>query len=267
MKYYMAPLEAVTTYVYRNAHAAVYGPLDKYFIPFLEPHEKRDFKKRELKEILPEHNQGIYAVPQILTNRAEGFIRLAKALGELGYRELNLNLGCPSRTVTSKGKGAGFLAYPEELDRFLDQIFQKTDQEISIKTRLGKENPEEFGALLAIYNRYPLKELIIHPRVQADFYQNTPRWEVYRMACEESRNPLCYNGDLFVKEDVEAFQSAFPETERIMLGRGLIMDPGLAGGESTPEQFREFHERVYQGYRAWDLGDQNVLFKMKELWF
>ncbi|MDO4262314.1 MAG: tRNA-dihydrouridine synthase family protein [Eubacteriales bacterium] len=266
MHYYMAPLESVTTYIYRNAQAKVYGPLDKYFIPFLEPHEKRDFKKREMQEILPEHNRGLYAVPQILTNKAEGFGRLARALGEFGYGELNLNLGCPSKTVVSKGKGSGFLAFPEELDRFLDRIFQETEQEISIKTRIGRESPEEFGRLLAIYNRYPLKELIIHPRVQRDFYNHTPNREVYRMAVSESRNPLCYNGDLFCREDVEQFCMEFPETETIMLGRGLLQDPGMAGPSSTMEQFREFHEAVYQGYREREQGDRNVLFKMKELW-
>ena len=132
MHYYMAPLEAITTYTYRQAHAKVYGPLDKYFIPFLETHEKRDFKTRELQEILPEHNEGIYVVPQILTNKADGFIRLGKALKDYGYQEINLNLGCPSKTVVTKGKGSGFLAFPEELDCFLDNIFEALGSELKL---------------------------------------------------------------------------------------------------------------------------------------
>lgn len=265
MNYYFAPMEGITTWIYRNAHAKVYGPLDKYFIPFVEPHEKRDFKTRELQEILPEHNEGIYAVPQILTNRADGFLRLAGALERFGYQEINLNLGCPSRTVASKQKGSGFLAVPEELDRFLEEIFRMRNLKISIKTRVGKDRPEEFERLLEIYNRYPLEELIIHPRVQADYYKGEPRMECFRMAREKSRNPLCYNGDLFTKERVRQFCAEFSEEDRLMLGRGLIVNPGMLC-DGTKEQFREFHEQVLQGYEERNMGDTNVLFKMKELW-
>lgn len=266
MNYYLAPLEGITTWVYRKAHAEVYGPLDKYFIPFIEPHEKRDFKTRELKEILPEHNEGIYAVPQILTNRGEGFIRLGLALREYGYREVNLNLGCSSRTVVSKNKGSGFLACPEELDRFLEEIFEKLDMKISIKTRLGKNRPEEFSRLLSIFNQYPLEELIIHPRIQADYYQNEPRIEIFREAWKKSRNPVCYNGDLFTRERIAEFQTEFPEADRVMIGRGILINPGLVSEGSTLEQFRDFHGRVLQGYMDQDMGDVNVLYKMKELW-
>ena len=279
VKRYLAPMEGITTYVYRNAQAAVYGALDKYFTPFLEPHEKRSFKKRELQEILPENNRGLFVVPQILTNRAEGFLELAASLQDFGYREINLNLGCPSRTVVSKGKGSGFLAFPEELDRFFDAVFSELDRKqggggrlrISVKTRLGVERPEEFPRLLEIFNRYPLEELIVHPRVQQDYYNNTPDLEQYRLAQRESRAPVCYNGDLFTGDGVEAFLAEFPETERIMLGRGLIRNPGLLAGKMTEQEkrecFRRFHELVLEGYQAWNMGERNVLFKMKELWF
>lgn len=265
-QYYFAPMEGITTWIYRRAHANVYRPLDKYFIPFVEPHEKRDFKTRELKEILPKHNEGIRAIPQILTNRAEGFRKLARALKDFGYEEVNLNLGCPSKTVVSKGKGSGFLAKPEELDHFLEEIFSGTDVRISIKTRIGRERPEEFERLLEIYNKYPLEELIVHPRLQTDYYKGEPRKDAYRTAREKSRHPLCYNGDLFTDAHLHAFRSEFPEEDRLMIGRGLLIDPGLLQGGSTGEQFREFHGRVLEGYAAQNLGDTNVLFKMKELW-
>jgi tRNA-dihydrouridine synthase len=279
MKYYLAPLEGVTTWIYRKTQAEVYGPLDKYFIPFIEPHEKRDFNARELNDIMPEHNEGLYAVPQILTNRADGFLNLCHALKEFGYQEINLNLGCPSRTVVSKNKGSGFLALLDELDRFLDQIFSKADVKLSIKTRIGKENPDEFGRLLEIYNQYPLEELIIHPRVQTDYYKNTPRMDVYREARKESRHPLCYNGDLFTGDRIRKFQEEFPEEDRVMIGRGIIINPGLihdlcgkagndaAGGTGAKERFCKFHELLLQRYLERDMGDANVLCKMKELWF
>ena len=273
VKYYMAPLESVTTWIYRQAHAKIYGRLDKYFIPFLEPHEKRDFKTRELQEILPEHNENIYAVPQILTNRSEGFIKLAKALKDWGYEEVNLNLGCPSKTVVTKGKGSGFLAKPEELERFLTEIFDALSGEvkISVKTRIGKENPEEFPALLELFNKYPMEELIIHPRVQKDGYGNVPRLEIYELAEKQSVNPLCYNGDLYTREQIRNFAERFPGTERLMFGRGFLRDPGLIYNEGKDskdifEKFWAFHDLVYEGYQERNMGDRNVLFKMKELW-
>ena len=273
VKYYMAPLESVTTWIYRKAHAKIYGRLDKYFIPFLEPHEKRDFKTRELQEILPEHNENIYAVPQILTNRSEGFIKLAKALKDWGYEEVNLNLGCPSKTVVTKGKGSGFLAKPEELERFLTEIFDALSGEvkISVKTRIGKEDPEEFPALLELFNKYPMEELIIHPRVQKDGYGNVPRLELYELAEKQSVNPLCYNGDLYTREQIRNFAERFPGTERLMFGRGFLRDPGLLYNEGKDlkdifEKFWAFHDLVYEGYQERNMGDRNVLFKMKELW-
>ena len=273
VKYYMAPLESVTTWIYRQAHAKIYGRLDKYFIPFLEPHEKRDFKTRELQEILPEHNENIYAVPQILTNRSEGFIKLAKALKDWGYEEVNLNLGCPSKTVVTKGKGSGFLAKPEELERFLTEIFDARSGEvkISVKTRIGKEDPEEFPALLELFNKYPMEELIIHPRVQKDGYGNVPRLELYELAEKQSVNPLCYNGDLYTREQIRNFAEKFPGTKRLMFGRGFLRDPGLLYNEGKDskdifEKFWAFHDLVYEGYQERNMGDRNVLFKMKELW-
>ena len=273
VKYYMAPLESVTTWIYRQAHAKIYGRLDKYFIPFLEPHEKRDFKTRELQEILPEHNENIYAVPQILTNRSEGFIKLAKALKDWGYEEVNLNLGCPSKTVVTKGKGSGFLAKPEELERFLTEIFDALSGEvkISVKTRIGKEDPEEFPVLLELFNKYPMEELIIHPRVQKDGYGNVPRLELYELAEKQSLNPLCYNGDLYTREQIRNFAERFPGTERLMFGRGFLRDPGLLYNEGKDskdifEKFWAFHDLVYEGYQERNMGDRNVLFKMKELW-
>jgi tRNA-dihydrouridine synthase len=269
----------VTTWVYRKAQSEVYGALDKYFIPFLEPHEKRNFNTRELQEIDPEHNRGMYVVPQILTNKADGFISLCQVLKEYGYEEVNLNLGCPSKTVVSKNKGSGFLAMPDELDDFLEQIFSKVDMKISIKTRIGKLGEDEFDELLEIYNRYPLEELIIHPRIQTDFYKNKPRMDVFEKAIAESPHSLCYNGDLFSKDAVLDFQQKYPQVDKIMLGRGMIITPGLVRAITNPEdpavtdrekangQFREFHERLIQGFRERGLDDGNILYRMKELWF
>lgn len=271
MQYYLAPLEGITTFIYRRTYHKYFYPMKKYFTPFLSPHTKRGFNTREHNEILPEHNPGMYVVPQIMSNQAEGFIQTAKKLKAYGYQEVNLNLGCPSKTVVSRGRGAGFLAYPEELERFLDEVFTRLDMRISVKTRIGKENPDEFERLLSIYNRFPMEELIIHPRVQQDFYKNVPNRKVFAQALERSENPVCYNGDLFTVLQIAALKEEFPQEDCVMLGRGILRNPGLAqmavgGGVPEKETFRAFHDDLLAQYVEEMSGDRNVLFKMKELW-
>ena len=171
MKLQMAPMEGITTYIYRNAHAAHFGQMDKYYTPFLSLHKEKEFSYKEKQEILPENNSGLRVIPQVLTNSSEDFLKAVPKLKALGYDEINMNIGCPSGTVTSKGKGAGMLQNPEELQRFLEEIFAKSQIDISIKTRIGMESVEEWAGLLEIYNQYPIKELIVHARVRSDFYK------------------------------------------------------------------------------------------------
>lgn len=267
MKYYLAPLEGITTYVYRNTYAKYFGGIDKYFTPFIVPHKEKRFSTRELKELSPEHNNGLSVVPQLLTNNAEDFLKTAKDIKALGYNEINLNLGCPSKTVVSKGKGSGFLAYPEQLEEFLCEIFSDTDMKISIKTRIGKDTPEEFYRLLEIYNQFPLEELIIHPRVQTDFYNNTPNLDIFESAYKDSKNLICYNGDINKKEDVDALMIRFPNLEYSMIGRGIIRNPGLITQNFDKHILYAFHQEILEEYIRISSGDRNVLFKMKELWF
>lgn len=272
MRFYFAPMEGITGYVYRNAHHRYFGYVDKYFTPFLVPNQNRRFSSRERNDVLPEHNRDICLVPQILTNHAGDFIWAAGQLGQMGYREINLNLGCPSKTVVTKYKGSGFLAKPEELDRFLSEIFEKTELDISVKTRIGIDSPKEFERLLDIYNQYPLKELIIHPRLQKDYYQNSPNLEVFQEAEKASRNTVCYNGDVVTAAGFYDWKNRFPNTECVMIGRGLVANPGLTveigkGATLERKKLKDFHDLVCEGYRETISGDRNVLFRMKELWF
>ncbi len=292
MKYYFAPLEGITGYIFRNIHRKHFKGIDKYFAPFITPNESKKMMTKELVDLLPENNEGIPLVPQILTNRAEGFISTAKKLKALGYNEVNINLGCPSGTVVAKNKGAGFLAFPWELDRFLDEIYSGLDMDVSIKTRLGRDDPEEFFGLMEIYNKYPVKELIIHPRIRQDFYKGHPRMDYFEYGLKESKNPVCYNGDLFLPGDIDAFAARFPQVGRAMLGRGLLMNPALldvcsategesqalatshvqsTDGMTEPDAVRQsviaFYNELYEAYKKHMSGERNVLFKMKELWF
>lgn len=163
MNYYLAPMEGITGYIFRGVYHQCFPAMDKYFTPFLSPNADGKLSPREYQDLAAEHNEGMYVVPQILTNSSEDFIRTAKTLQSMGYHEVNFNLGCPSGTVVSKGKGSGFLAFPEKLNACLYEIFSRLEMKISIKTRIGKEKPEEFEQLLEIYNRYKMEELIIHP--------------------------------------------------------------------------------------------------------
>lgn len=271
MKYYFAPMEGITGYVYRNAHKTFFPHIDKYFAPFLVPTQNKKLSQREKNDILPEHNEGIFLVPQILTNRAEDFIWASLELKNYGYEEVNINLGCPSKTVVSKKRGAGFLKDLEGLNTFFDQVFSALPMKVSVKTRLGMDNPDEFYRLIEIYNQYPIKELIIHPRIQKDYYNNTPNLAIFKDALSKSLNPVCYNGNLFTSEAYHDFAREFPEVEQVMMGRGLLSNPGLAGqikGEKpvTTETLEAFHSQILSGYEKIMSGDRNVLFKMKELW-
>ena len=279
-KIYMAPMEGITGYIFRNAHAKYFQGVTAYFTPFLAPHRNRDLKGKEIKDILPEHNQGICVVPQILTNQAEDFIRTARMLKDMGYGWIDFNLGCPSGTVVAKGKGAGFLKDTQQLDNFFYQIFEALDSEIriSVKTRIGIEAAEEFPALLEIYNKYPLEMLTIHPRLQKDYYNSFPDMEAFQHAVLHSKNPICYNGDLFTNEKLTAFEQNFPNQERVMLGRGFLKNPALVGlrmgisdntgeKEKTSEILKCFHNQLLNDYIEAFSGDRPVLFKMKELWF
>ncbi len=272
MEIYFAPLEGITGYLYRNAYHDFFDcGIRKYFTPFLAVSQNGLTKSREVEDISPANNQGMTVVPQLLGSRAGEMKGYFYRLRELGYEEINLNLGCPYQTVVSKKKGAGLLADTDFLREFLDEVFCVAPVKISIKTRIGMERAEEFGEILEIYNQYPLEELIVHPRVRADFYENHPNLEAFAHALEGSRAPVCYNGDIFTMEDYRMITERFPKVKRIMLGRGLLANPGLlseilTGKKMEKDDFKAFHDRIYGDYRKIMQGDKNTLFKMKELW-
>ena len=280
MHIYFAPLEGITTYPYRNLHHKYFGGVEKYFTPFLAPGPEQGMSVKEMRDVLPENNAGVPVVPQILTNRAGDFLLASKKLSEMGYREINLNLGCPSGTVTAKKKGSGFLLYPDDLDRFFDEVFSDAAVRngeflVSVKTRIGKNEVEEWPELMQVYNRYPIHELTVHPRIQKEFYKETPHLDVFTDILKESRNPVVYNGDLFTVEKVKEFREKCLTVGRGVIGRGLIRNPALAEmilqEETEPEadilpRIREFHDALFEHYRETMSGDRNLLFRMKDLW-
>ena len=272
-QYDVAPLEGITGYVFRNVHHRYFPGVRKYYIPFIEPKPKakKIFTGREMGDILPEHNEGIPVVPQILTNKWEDFLWTAEHLKNYGYTEVNWNVGCPAKTVVSKNRGSGFLAFPDEIDEFLYRVFEKTNLKISVKTRIGKEDPEEFDRLLEIYEKYPLEELVVHPRTQKDFYGNIPNLEVFAKAAACRKFPVVYNGDITDRQDLERIQMRFPDITCYMMGRGVLRNPQLTENlqkNTLPDKQKiwNFMKELEESYSTELSGETVVLFKMKEIW-
>lgn len=283
MNYYFAPMEGITGYIYRNAVWRHFPYVDKLYAPFIQPNPKRVFVPKEERDILPKHNEGLPVVPQVLTCSADGFIRAGKALEDYGYTEVNLNLGCPSGTVVSKGKGAGMLGDSEKLRDFFLEVFSVNwKAEITVKTRLGVTPEDDFLELMDVFRQFPIGELIIHPRYRTDFYKGTPRLELFRQALEMNTGgtkkkqiemKICYNGNIFTKSDQDrVFTECGSENiTGMMLGRGLLANPALArelrGGEPLKmKELQHFHDDILECYQRINFGEKNILFKMKELW-
>ncbi|MDE7268469.1 MAG: tRNA-dihydrouridine synthase family protein [Lachnospiraceae bacterium] len=281
MKFYLAPMEGITTYIYRNAYNHYFGGIDKYFTPFIA---SKKMNRREMNEILPEHNAHITVVPQILTNRSDEFLQITRKIAEYGYTTVNLNLGCPSGTVTARKRGAGFLSVLDELERFLYEIYEQSPLKISIKTRIGVESVDEWENILKLYKKYPMEELIIHPRLQKELYKFTPHKDAYAVAVAALPDiPLCYNGDITSLQSYEELLDFVPQTERIMVGRGILRNPALItqlsehannvlcsndmqSAHVAKETLKSFHDEIFEGYAAQMSGETPTLFKMKDLW-
>ncbi len=284
-KLYFAPMEGITGYVFRNAYAACYGGVDAYYTPFISNPVPNQIERHD---ILPENNQGLQVIPQILTNKENIFRRIAEKLQEYGYPEVNLNLGCPSGTVVAKGRGCGVLREPKELERLLDGIFQVSPLPVSLKCRIGISSEVEWEDLLLVMLKFPITELIVHPRLQKEFYSGTVHLDAFRMAYDRiltlrQDRPLrlCYNGDIRTTDDLQKILLEFPEIDAVMLGRGLLWNPELAElcqpvlqGNAPKEaptgpdrvRLRRFLNLLYEGYKN-EMGRETpALAKLKELW-
>ena len=267
MRYYFAPMEGLTDSIYRRLHHKHFGGVDRYYMPFLSPTMHKTLSPRESRELPLASSEDFIAVPQTLTKVSEDFLWAAQQCAIRGYDEVNLNLGCPSGTVTAKGKGSGMLKDPDNLDRFLDEIFSASPLPISVKTRIGYECPDEFVKLLEIYNRYPIKELTIHPRTRKQFYTGDLHLERFEYAVENSTTPLCFNGDITSKSCIFAISDRYTTVSAVMIGRGLIADPGMLTPEGTTnEKLEKFMDDLLDAYTDAFGGVRNAMFRLKENW-
>ena len=271
MQYYAAPMEGLTDRVWRQVHQRWFGGADRYYAPFLSPPENRVPVKKKMAELAPEANPGAPVIPQLLGKDGSCAAWMIGVLRQIGYSEVNLNFGCPSGTVTAKGKGAGMLRDLEGLDRFLYTVFDEAGGPISVKTRIGVERPEEFGPILEVYNRCPLAELIIHPRVMRQLYRGEADRDAFAAALPACRAPVCYNGDITSPAGFAALESRWPVLSGLMAGRGLIADPALlrrarGGAPASKEELRGYFAELYAGYTAAFGSPQAAISRMKAYW-
>lgn len=275
MQYYVAPMEGLTDRVWRQVHQkwfAAPGAPTRYYAPFLSPPENRVLVKRKMEEVLPQNNPGLPVIPQILGKDGELAAWMIGELRKLGYAEVNLNFGCPSGTVTAKGKGSGMLRDPQKLDAFLQAVFSTVEGPVSVKTRLGVDSPAEFAAILEIYNRYPISELTIHPRVMRQLYRGEADRAAFAATLPQCKMPVCYNGDLTTAAQLHEVAAQFPDLSGIMVGRGVIADPALlrvalGGAPASKEELRGYLDDLYHGYTELFGSANSAISRMKAHWF
>ena len=274
---YQAPLQGFTDFTYRNVFQEVYGGISKYFIPYLSYIRGKEIKKSLLKEILPENNKALPAVPQVLFSNTTELFELVSILVDNGYKEINLNLGCPYPMATNRGRGAAWLDKPEDLIETLQQLFAKEfPTKFSVKMRAGMKNNQDFKPVLGILDKFPLSEIIFHPRTANQMYDGKADPSLFAEALSLTKHPLVYNGDIFSEADFLELKTILPDQKSWMTGRGLLMDPSLAlrlngmelemDTKLRKQKLKEFHDRLFQEYSERLQGSGHFLMKMNQFW-
>ena len=270
MNLYYAPLEGIGLRVLRCVHNEVFGNVDAYFAPFISPGDQERVNRKGMRDIAPEENKEVKPKIQVLTGNSESFLKFAEDVKGLGYDEININMGCPVQMVTKKGRGSGMLRDTEALDSFLYEIFDKSDVKITVKTRIGFSSSKELPTLIEIFNKYPITELTIHPRIREQFYKGTPDMEAFSFAYNNYKGKLCYNGDIWEKEDFCIIKEKYPRLEGVMIGRGAVKNPAIFreinGGKSlATEEIVQFIERMKEEWFSVLRSETYTLYKLKEL--
>lgn len=274
MEIYLAPLQGLTDWIFRESFTQHIGNFDKTFTPFVRVQNGDFYRPSQCNDLLPEHNMFQKPIPQFLGNNADSFKRFEELCHEHNYDEANINMGCPFPMVTGKRMGAGLLAQPAELTKLLEGIFADTKLKISIKCRLGQENPTEFEPLIPIFNEFPLEEIILHPRVGKQQYKGEVDMDAFARYAPQLKHSVCYNGDILTVGDVEGIQSLVPQINKVMIGRGMLQNPFLLAEikkqELTKSQktlmLRNFHLSIIEHCKQKYSGDLHMLKRLEELW-
>lgn len=270
----LAPMRGFTDAIYRNTLDELFGGIDVMVAPFISSVKGMRIKPKLLKDVLPENNRRRSLIPQILGKSAEEFIVLAQALYDLGYGTINWNLGCPYAMVAKKQRGSGLLPYPERIDAFIETVLSAIPNRLSVKVRLGRFQRKELFGLMPIFNRYPLTEIIIHPRTGVQMYTGNVDLDAFQTCARRSVHPVVYNGDIVSLNSFLEVKQKIPHPSAWMIGRGVLANPFLPeiikSGRTTivnpMERFRKFHDRLYDRYAERLSGPSHLLQRMKGLW-
>jgi len=273
-KLYLAPMRGLTEATYRNVFFRYFSGIDVAISPFITTVKGPSISARHIKDILPKNNySSIPLIPQLLSKDPDGFIRMANRLFDLGYENINWNLGCPYPMVAKKMRGSGLLPHADIIDAFLDKVLSAIPNRLSLKTRLGRFNENEILSLIPVFNRYPLSYIIIHPRTGKQMYDGTPNLDYFSECLNLLKHPVVYNGDINCLSDFYNFANKFPSVDGWMIGRGMLKNPFLGEiiqtgkvQENTIEVFKQFHDDLFECYQSTLNGPGHVLGKMKGHW-
>ena len=273
--FYQGPLQGFTDYTFRKVFFEVFGGIDKYFIPYLSYGKGREIKKSQLKEVFPENNFSLPVIPQVLFSDMDELLDLVGILINYGYREINLNLGCPYPMATNRGRGAAWLEKPEMLNEVLEILFAKElPAKFSVKMRAGMTNDQDAKAIFSVLNRFPLEEIIYHPRTASQMYSGKANPLLFTEAISFVKHPLVYNGDLFSATDFQELKTLIPEQNTWMIGRGMLRDPSLPSSlkgsvfeyKELRQKMKELHDLMLESYSARLAGSGHILMKMNQFW-
>ena len=272
---HFAPLQGYTDAIYRNAHSAIFGGIDTYYTPFIRL-DKGAFRNRDVRDIEPGNNEVPHLIPQLIGHEEEKVETILSLFTERGYKEVDINMGCPFPMLAKRHNGSGILPFPEEVEKLLEITQRHPEISFSVKMRLGWENAEECLKLAPILNVYPLKHITMHPRLGKQQYKGDVNPKGFAAFAEVCRHPLIYNGDISNIEDIERIHDSFPTLSGIMIGRGLLMNPALAieykekkslSTEDMKEKLYQMHKIVFARYEErLEGGEDQLLNKMKIFW-
>ncbi len=267
-------MRGITTRFYRQAFVRHFDGLDAEMAPFIPTVAAEKINPKLLRDVLPENNSGLPLIPQLIGNDAADFVNMAKALHDLGYNEVNWNLGCPHKPIRKKQRGSGLIPQPDRVDALLETICAESPCKVSVKVRLGISNKSELMNLIPVLNRYPLSEVIVHPRTAEQMLDGKVDLGAFALAFQEITHPVCYNGDITDLAFFQTVNTCFLSLRKFMLGRGLLSNPFLcevikSGNPQTKkpiERLCAFHDEVLANYQTVIDGDLPMLGKMKEFW-
>lgn len=269
-----APLQGFTDYHFRRAYHRHFGGVDLFYAPFIRL-EKGKIKAKNLRDILPENNSGFRLIPQVLARDPSDFLYVVDALSKFGYEEVNWNLGCPYPMVAKRGLGSGLLNEPDQIAKVLELVTRQSNIKISVKMRLGYNNPDEIFRVIPVLNNFPVQNVAIHPRIGKQLYKGTIDLERFKKSAKLLEHTVIYNGDIRTFEDFKGLSNKFPVISNWMLGRGMMHNPALPRhiknrlkekGQDGHSCFFEFHQELLESNQALLSGDHQVLQKMKPYW-